>query len=169
MLFRSIARLKKELALPSDIKQVLITNGSLIARDYVQQGLRQMAQLNGEVWFKLDRATEEGRLRTNDVRISINRVRDNLATAVSLCPTWLQTCWFKLDGEPPAQKEEDAYLDFLSGLLSDNIIPQGVLLYSLARPSLQPEAPRLNGLTAMQLEVFAARIRELGVVVKVTE
>ena len=164
-----IARLRNELALPPDIKQVLITNGSLIGRDYVQQGLRQMGQVNGEVWFKLDRASEEGVLRTNDVRISINRVKANLATAISLCPTWLQTCWFARDGEPPAQQEEDAYLDFLSGLLSDNIIPQGVLLYSLARPSLQPEAATLSGLTAPQLEIFAARIREMGVLVKVTE
>ena len=164
-----IGKLKKELALPSDIKLVLITNGSLIYRDNVQLGLRQMAQLNGEVWFKLDRANEAGVQRTNDVRISMNKVRDNLATAISLCPTWLQTCWFALDGEAPGRQDEDDYLDFLSGLLRDNIKPQGVLLYSLARPSLQPEAPRLGALTAQQMEGFAARIRSLGVVVKVSE
>ena len=164
-----IGKLKKELALPSDIKLVLITNGSLIYRDNVQLGLRQMAQLNGEVWFKLDRANEAGVQRTNDVRISMNKVRDNLATAISLCPTWLQTCWFALDGEAPGRQDEDDYLNFLSGLLRDQIKPQGVLLYSLARPSLQPEAPRLGALTAQQMEGFAARIRSLGVVVKVSE
>ena len=163
-----IAKLKKELALPADIKLVLITNGSLIYRDNVQQGLRQMAQINGEVWFKLDRASEAGMQRTNDVRISMNKVRDNLATAISLCPTWLQTCWFALDGEPPGKQDEDGYLDFFAGLLRDGIKPQGVLLYTLARPSLQPEAPRLAALTAQQMEEFAARIRALGVEVKVS-
>ena len=54
---------------------------------------------------------------------------------------WLQTCWFALDGEPPSVQDEDDYLNFLRGLLRDGIKPQGVLLYTLARPSLQPEAP----------------------------
>ncbi len=162
-----VGKLKQELALPADIKLVLITNGSLIYRENVQQGLRQMAQLNGEVWFKLDRASAAGMQRINDTRLSMNKVRENLSTAISLCPTWLQTCWFALDGEPPGKQDEDDYLDFLSGLLRDNIKPQGVLLYTLARPSMQAEAPRLAALSAEQLGTFAARIRALGVETKV--
>ena len=162
-----IARLKQELQLPADIKLVLITNGSLIYRDSVQRGLRQMAQLNGEVWFKLDRASAAGMQRVNDTRISMDKVRDNLAAAVALCPTWLQTCWFALDGEPPSQLDENDYLDFLGGLLQGGIKPQGVLLYSLARPSLQPEAPRLTTLPEQQLEAFAERIRALGLSARV--
>lgn len=163
-----IARLKQELALPPDIKLVLITNGSLIYRENVQQGLRRMAQLNGEVWLKLDRASEAGIALVNDSRISIGKVRDNLAIAIAFCPTWLQTCWFELDGTTPGEQDENDYLEFLAGILRDGVKPQGVLLYSLARPSLQPEAPRLTALTAQQMEAFAARIRALGVVVKVS-
>ncbi len=163
-----VGKLKQELALPADIKLVLITNGSLMHRENVQQGLRQMAQLNGEVWFKLDRASAAGMSRINDTRLSMNKVRENLSTAISLCPTWLQTCWFALDGEPPGKQDEDDYLNFLSGLLRDNIKPQGVLLYTLARPSLQAEAPRLAALSAEQLGTFAARIRALGVETKVS-
>lgn len=163
-----IAKLRQELALPADIKLVLITNGSLIFRENVQQGLRQMAQLNGEVWFKIDRASKEGMQRINDTRTSISKVRENLITAISLCPTWLQTCWFALDGEAPSKQDEDDYLDFLAGLLRDGIKPQGVLLYTLARPSMQPEAPHLAALSAGQMEAFAARIRALGVETKVS-
>jgi len=163
-----IGKLKHELALPADIKLVLITNGSLIYRENVQHGLRRMAQLNGEVWFKLDRASAAGMQICNNTGISLTRVRENLATAIALCPTWLQTCWFALDGAAPGRAEEDAYLDFLAGLLRDGIKPQGVLLYGLARPSLQPEAPRLAPLTAQQMEAFAARIRALGVETKVS-
>ncbi len=163
-----VGKLKQELALPADIKLVLITNGSMTHRENVQQGLRQMAQLNGEVWFKLDRASAAGMSRINDTRLSMNKVRENLSTAISLCPTWLQTCWFALDGEPPGKQDEDDYLDFLSGLLRDNIKPQGVLLYTLARPSMQAEAPRLAALSAEQLGTFAARIRALGVATKVS-
>ena len=163
-----IAKLRQELALPADIKLVLITNGSLIFRENVQQGLRLMAQLNGEVWFKVDRASKEGMQRINDTRTSMGKVRENLATAISLCPTWLQTCWFALDGDAPSKQDEDDYLEFLAGLLRDGIKPQGVLLYTLARPSMQPEAPRLAALSEVQMEAFAVRIRALGVETKVS-
>jgi len=85
-----------------------------------------------------------------------------------LCPTWLQTCWFAQDGRAPARQDEDDYLDFIAGLLRDNIRPQGVLLYTLARPSLQPEASHLQALSQQQLETFAERIRALGLTVKVS-
>ena len=162
-----IERLQQEDALPSSIKLVLITNGSLLARNYVQQGLRKMAQLNGEVWFKLDRASSAGMWQVNSTHTTIDRVRQHLALSVSLCPTWLQTCWFMLDGELPGKQDEDDYLNFVSGLLRNNIRPEGVLLYSVARPSLQPEASRLSALPEQQLELFAQRIRALGVPVKV--
>jgi wyosine [tRNA(Phe)-imidazoG37] synthetase (radical SAM superfamily) len=163
-----IAKLKQELALPADIKLVLISNGSLIYRENVRQGLRRMAQLNGEVWFKLDRASEAGMQSVNDTHIAIGKVRENLATAIAICPTWLQTCWFALDGAAPGAQDENDYLEFLASLLRDGIKPQGVLLYTLARPSLQPEAPRLSVLTMQRMEAFAARIRVLGVAVKVS-
>lgn len=155
---------------PPELKLVLITNGSLLQRDSVQQGLRRLAQLNGEVWFKLDRASEAGMALVNDTKTTPDRVRQNLATAIACCPnTWLQTCWFALDGVAPGKQDEDDYLDFLAGLLRDNIRPQGVLLYGLARPSLQAEAPRLSAVPPQQMEAFAARLRALGVAVKSTD
>jgi hypothetical protein len=163
-----IARVRGEVALPDAVKTILITNGSLLYRNQVQQGLRDIAKLNGEVWFKLDRASVAGMQRINDIRISMGKVRDNLVTAIACCPTWLQTCWFALDGEPPSRRDEDNYLEFLAALLRDGHQPQGVLLYSLARPSLQAEAPRLSALSAVQLQAFADRISKLGLPVKVS-
>ncbi|MDP2694480.1 MAG: radical SAM protein [Gallionella sp.] len=163
-----IGRVRREMAVPEDVKTVLITNGSLLYRSEVQQGLRAMAQLNGEVWFKLDRASEAGMRLVNDTSTSMDKVRDNLMTAIALCPAWLQTCWFALDGEPPSRQDEEDYLEFISALLCDGHKPQGVLLYGLARPSRQAEAPRLSALTAEKLQAFAARIRQLGVEVKVS-
>ena len=162
-----IGRVMKELALPPEIKLILITNGSLMHRKNVQAGQRRMARLNGEVWFKVDRVSKSGMRQVNGTNLSLSKVRQNLATAISLCPTWLQTCWFMWDGEPPSKEDEDGYLDFLVGLLRDNIRPMGVLLYSLARPSLQSEAVHLSTLSVPQLEMFAARIRALGVEARV--
>jgi hypothetical protein len=104
----------------------------------------------------------------NDTSTSMDKVRDNLVTAISLCPTWLQTCWFALDGKPPGRQDEDDYLEFVSALLRDGCKPQGVLLYGLARPSRQAEAPRLSDLPAESLQAFAGRIGKLGLPVKVS-
>jgi len=163
-----IARIRREMAVPETVKTVLITNGSLLYRSAVQQGLRDLAGINGEVWFKLDRASEAGMRRINDTQASMDKVRDNLIAAIACCPTWLQTCWFALDGEPPSRQDEDDYLEFVSSLLRDGHWPQGVLLYGLARPSLQAEAPRLSALPESHLQTFAERIVKLGLPVKVS-
>jgi len=159
-----ITRVRRELSLPETVKTVLITNGSLLHRSDVQLGLREMARIQGEVWFKLDRASETGMLRINDTYARIDKVRDNLIAAIDACPTWLQTCWFALNGEAPTRQDEDDYLDFVTGLPG----LRGVLLYGLARPSLQPEAPRLSALSADAMQCFADRIARLGLPVKVS-
>ena len=163
-----VARQMQEKDFPTGIKLVLITNGSFIFRENVQQGLRQMALNNGEIWFKFDRASEAGMRFVNDSHTKIGKVRENLALAISLCPTWLQTCWMGWDGAAPDKSEENDYLDFLDGLLKTGIKPLGVLLYTLARPSLQPESSRLTALKMPEMEAFATRIRGLGLEVKIS-
>lgn len=161
-----IARLRAELLVPATVKTVLITNGSLLYRPEVQLGLREMAKIHGEVWFKLDRASEAGMQQINDTHARLDKVRLNLLAAMAACPTWLQTCWFALDGVPPSVADEDDYLAFVASLPGDGL--QGVLLYGLARPSLQAEAPRLSALPAATLQTFADRIASLGYAVKVS-
>lgn len=163
-----IARVRRAAGLPDEVKTVLITNGSLLYREEVQVALRVMAQINGEVWFKLDRASETGMQRVNDSRISMDKVRANLIAAIAACPTWLQTCWFALDGIPPSAQDEADYLAFIEDLLRAGHKPSGVLLYGLARPSLQPEAARLSNLSETEMQRFAERIRQLGLEVKVS-
>lgn len=161
-----IARVKRDHGLPKELKLVLITNGSLIDRAGVQAGLRHMAKLNGEVWFKLDSVTREGRQRINNTRMSLKRMRENLQLAASLCPTWLQTCVFQTDDKPPANAESAAYLKFIEELLQEGVPLKGILLYGLARPSMQPEAPRLTKVSQVWMDTFCAKIRSLGLAVK---
>ncbi len=163
-----IAQIREELSVPSSVKTVLITNGSLIYRENVQAGLREMAKISGEIWFKLDRASEEGMRQINDTQARKDKVRSNLVAAIECCPTWLQTCWFALDGIPPSRQDEDDYLALMDGLLRDGHQLQGVLLYGLARPSQQAEAPRLSALPEASLQGFADRIAALGLPVKVS-
>ena len=162
-----IGQLCAEFELFERVKRVLITNGSLMGRPEVERGIAHWAELGGEIWFKLDRATREGMRQINDVQLSPEQVRRNLERAARLCPTWIQTCVFALDGAPPSDDEQAAYRDFLACCLEDEIPLAGVLLYGLARPSLQPGAARLSALPVAWLEAFAASIRALGVTVSV--
>jgi hypothetical protein len=163
-----IAKIRTELSVPASVKTVLITNGSLIYREDVQRGLVEMAGISGEVWFKLDRASEAGMKQINDTQVRMDKVRSNLVAAIKCCPTWLQTCWFALDGKPPSKQDEDDYLALIGGLLRDGHRLHGVLLYGLARPSQQAEAPRLSALPEASLQGFADRIAALGLQVKVS-
>lgn len=150
------------------VKLVLITNGSLMHRPNVRRSLARMAQLNGEVWFKLDSATEEGRFRLNHSRQSGEVALKNLRACARLCPTWVQTALFELDGMPPGEAENQAYFKLLESALADNSPLQGVLLYGLARPSMQAEAPRLSNLPSEWMAKFADRVEALGLKAKLT-
>ena len=161
-----IGKVKHDFDSLKELKLVLITNGSLIDRSNVQAGLRRLAKLNGEVWFKLDSVTREGRQHINNTRISSRRLRNNLQLAASLCPTWLQTCVFKTDGKPPTKIETKAYLEFIEELLRERVPLKGVLLYGLERSSMQPEAPRLTKVTQGWMESFGRKIYALGLTVK---
>lgn len=163
-----IGRVMAQFDLIGTIKLVLISNGSLMDKPYVQTGLQQMAALGGEVWFKVDSATREGLRRVNDTEITPARMLANLQIAAGLCPTWLQTCVFATDGEPPSMSEQAAYLDFIRQALALGVNLRGVLLYGIARDSQQPEAVRLSALPRAWLDEFAARIVECGVAVKVS-
>jgi wyosine [tRNA(Phe)-imidazoG37] synthetase (radical SAM superfamily) len=163
-----IGQVMADFDLNGKIKLVLITNGSFADRPRVRDGLRKMARLNGEIWFKFDSATAGGMHIINQTRISPEKQFERLDTAAHLCPTWLQTCVFTLDGNPPSNAEQAAYLKAVQRIRLQNIPVSGVLLYGLARPSMQPQAPRLGALPADWLETFAAKIRAAGLPVKVS-
>ena len=163
-----IGRVRQSTGVPDTVKTVLITNGSLVHQSNVREGLRRLSGMNGEIWFKLDSATREGMRRINDTPISVRHAARNLAIAAASCPTWVQTCAFAFDGQPPAPAEQDAYLDFLRRQIEAGVSVRGVLLYGLARQSYQPEATRLSALPESWLNDYAERIRSLGLEVKVT-
>ncbi len=163
-----IGRVMADFDLIGKIKLVLITNGSLIDRARVQDGLAKMAVLNGEVWFKFDSATASGMRANNQTRIAPEKQFERLGIAARLCPTWLQTCVFAWDGKPPAETEQAAYLAAVARIHRENLPVQGVLLYGLARPSMQPQAARLSALPAAWLDEFAGKIRVAGLPVKVS-
>ena len=162
-----VGRVMADFELVNKINVVLITNGSLIGQARVQKGLTALNALGGELWFKIDSALPAGSARINGLRQEPQRVMRRLAIASRLCRTRIQTCVFAVDGQPPSSTETNAYLDFLRRALADGLPIAGVLLYGLARPSLQAGAEHLSALPANWLEAHAASIRALGLSVQV--
>ena len=154
---------------PEAVKTVLITNGSLMHQHKVMKGVRDLADINGEVWFKIDRATVEGAQLINDTKINKPRIMSNLEASAKACPTWIQTCLFKLDGLHPADSDLDAYVQLIGEAVAKGIPFKGILLYGLARKSHQPESARLSKLDDGWLNAFAYRLRDLGVTVTCSE
>jgi wyosine [tRNA(Phe)-imidazoG37] synthetase (radical SAM superfamily) len=150
------------------VSPLLITNGTQVGRAPVDRSLRALAELAGEVWFKVDSATREGMARIGGTAVDPDRHLARLRSCARLCPTWIQTCVFAQAGEPPGSTEQEAYLHALQGLCEERVPLRGVLLYGLARPSLQPGAETLSALPAEWLDAFARRIEQTGLECRVS-
>ncbi|MBX3128324.1 MAG: radical SAM protein [Polyangiaceae bacterium] len=152
-----------------EVPVVLITNGSLLRKVSVQSGIDALAKLDGRVWFKFDSATAKGMSRINGTQVEPQAHLENLAAVAQRCPTWIQTCLFSWSGAPPSEDERSAYLEAMDRLVGAAVPIRGVLLYTIARPSHQPEAAELGSLSREWLDDFAERIRERGLPVDVSE
>lgn len=155
-----VAAVLQKFGLLPGLKIRLITNGSLLHRPLVRQGIARIGELGGEIWFKIDRATPAGIEMVNNVRLAPEKVRESLLVCAQLAPTWVQTCYFALDGEEASPAERSAYLELLESV-SDKI--KGVHLYGLARPSLQPAASRLSNLSLENFQRFARSVSSIGI------
>lgn len=154
--------------IPKSVKTVLITNGSLMHQDKVIRGVSELAGINGEVWYKIDRATIEGTSLINDTKVNKTRIMSNLEASAKACPTWIQTCFFKLDGANPSDFDVDAYVQLIKEAKASDIPFKGVLLYGLARESMQPESSRLSPVDDDWFKTFANRLRGLDVKVNLS-
>ncbi len=165
-----LSRIRNNHDVLSDCKIVLITNGSLLHQSQVQTGISELANIGGEIWFKLDRATDNGISEINNAAFSVQRAKYNLGIAIKHCTVWIQTSLFSLDEQAPSNDEWKAYLDFLMALKTHSHYQsiRGVLLYGLARQSMQPDASRLGRLSEMTMQKYADGIRELDYEVRVS-
>lgn len=155
-----VVRVLSDFGLDGMLTLRLITNGSLLHRAGVRRGIARIGAAAGEVWFKVDAATAAGVARINGIRHAPEKTRDALLQCAGLAPTWVQTCYFAIDGQENSETEQAAYLALI-GAVREKI--KGVHLYGLARPSLQPMAERLSRVAPEAFQRFAGRIAALGV------
>ena len=160
-----VKKILEEFNLLHKIKIRLITNGSLMHKTSVIKGVEMLKEMNGEVWFKVDSATEESIKTINQVNLKAHQILERLRNSINVCPTFMQTCIFTIDGKGPSEKDVDAYLQLVGEVKTDI---QGVHLYGLARPSLQPQAKSLGRISDEALEDIAKKLRNLNIATTVS-
>ena len=164
-----IGRVATEMGVFPESQFVLITNGSLIHQSKVQAGLKVLNSYGGEVWFKFDSATTEGRVRINNTAQSCKTSLENLILSSQLCKTKIQTCLVDYNQQGLSNDEREAYLDLMRQVKTECPELSQVMLYTLARPSLQPEAELIEPMPLAVLDLFAEDIRKLGFSVSVNK
>lgn len=147
---------------------VLITNGSLIHRPVVQAGLQLLSSFGGEVWFKMDSGTSEGRKLINNSAQTNEAVLKNLTLAAQCCSTKIQICLVDYQQHGLSTSEHEGFLNFLTQIRANTTI-QNLTIYTLARPSQQPESIDLKPMSLDIMQNFAQEIRLLGYEVTVTK
>ena len=155
-----VKKLLEEFNLLHKIKIRLITNGSLMHQASVIKSVEMLKEMNGEVWFKVAAATEESIRTINQVNLKPHQILERLKNSANVCPTFVQTCIFSIDGKGPSKKDINAYVTLINEVKS-NI--QGVHLYGLARPSLQPQAKNLARIDEEVLQDIAKELRSLDI------
>jgi len=155
-----VKKILEEFNLLHKIKIRLITNGSLMHKESVLEGIQVLAKMNGEVWFKVDAALEENSKVINQVNIKPQQAIDRLKRCSEICPTFVQTCIFTIDNKEPNNKEIDAYIKLIDSAKKSI---KGVHLYGIARPSMQPEAYRLGRVNINVLENIADQLHNNGI------
>ena len=160
-----VAQILEEFDLLGKIKIRLITNGSLMDKPAVLESMKDLARSNGEVWFKVDAGSKEAIARINDVTLNPQSHIERLKKCAALCPTFIQTCMFGFNGNPPNEGDITDYLALIEQVKTHI---KGVHLYGFARESFQPEASKISRLSAEWLENIAARIRAVGLAVFVS-
>lgn len=141
---------------------VLITNGSLIHQSAVQSGLEKLNHYKGDVWFKFDSATEAGRQKINNNQQTNEKILRHIKMSTELCETSLQVCLLDYFDQDEALIEQQALIEMLAQIKEQKLTIKKVMLYTLARPSLQPEAENIKKLSVDKLEQIAELIRSLG-------
>ncbi len=150
-----IAALKARKGL-QDVKLVLITDSSRLQAPEILEGLGLLMAANGEIWAKLDAGTEAYYREVNRSKVPFSRILENLAATAERWPIVIQTLFLEWRGRGPSDGEVEGYLQCLRAVRERGTL-QGIQLYTVARPTPEPEA---RPLPARDLDLLAAKVMD---------
>jgi wyosine [tRNA(Phe)-imidazoG37] synthetase (radical SAM superfamily) len=138
------------------VKLVLITDASRLQAPEVVQGLEILMAHQGEIWAKLDAGTEAYYQAICRSQVPFQRILDNLLSTARRWPTVIQTLFLSWKGQGPDSEELAAYCGRLEHIVKHGGRIQALQLYTVARPTPEPDAKPLSRL---QLDGIAAGVR----------
>jgi wyosine [tRNA(Phe)-imidazoG37] synthetase (radical SAM superfamily) len=152
---RVVAEVKRHEGL-TNTRIVLITDAAGLDKADVKEGLRIMDANQGEIWGKLDAGTEAYYRLVNRSDVRFDRILKNLLETARVRPIVIQSLFLKVHDQPMPQEELAAYGDRLRTLLAQGAQIKEVHAYTVARPTPELYATRLE---KAELETFAETIR----------
>ncbi len=152
---RRVVRLKDQRGL-NLVKLVLITDSSRLQAPDVMAGLETLMAHQGEVWAKLDAGTESYYQEICRSQVPFQRILDNLLATARRWPILIQTLFLDWKGKGPSEAELEAYCGRLEHIRSNGGQLQAVQLYTVARPTPEPEA---RPLWHLEMDAIAASLR----------
>ena len=150
-----VARLKVQRGLEL-VKLVLITDSSRLQAPNVVAGLETLMAHHGEVWAKLDAGTETYYQEICRSQVPFQRILDNLLATARRWPIVIQTLFLDWKGQGPSEAELEAYCERLEHILANGGQLQAVQLYTVARPTPEPDA---RPLWHLEMDAIAASLR----------
>ena len=146
-------------------KIVLITNGTGLDQDSVQQGLQHFTQ-SDEIWIKLDGGTQEYLNRVNGAEVPLEKILTNIRLLSRTRPVVVQSLFPSLHGAEPPAEEIRQYALRLKELAESGARISLVQIYSATRPTpnsgcghlplktLSRIAESVRQITGLKTEVF---------------
>jgi wyosine [tRNA(Phe)-imidazoG37] synthetase (radical SAM superfamily) len=146
-------------------KLVLVTNGSCLDLDSVQDGLRFFTG-EDEIWIKLDAGTQDGMERINRSKVRLDNVMENAWLVGRKRPIVIQSMFPLLGGWEALPEEIDEYIQRLRELKAGGAMVSLVQIYSASRPAARPDCGhiplhsltricrRIKAETGLKAEVF---------------
>jgi wyosine [tRNA(Phe)-imidazoG37] synthetase (radical SAM superfamily) len=138
------------------VKLVLITDSSRLQAPEVVKGLETLMANQGEIWAKLDAGTEPYYREICRSQVPFARILENLLATARRWPILIQTLFLEWRGRGPSTAELEAYCGRLEHVLAEGGQLQAIQLYTVARPTPEPEARPLRRL---ELDAIAASLR----------
>ena len=156
---KSVVAIINEFKLNNLITIRLITNGSYMSNPNVQSAWGLINQTPKEVWFKIDSVNDDDIKMINQINPSLKTTKKNIESSLDISPTIIQTCVIKINGELPSEESINKYIAFLK-VYEKKL--KGVHLYSLARPTEQDIAAKIERLSEKELKSVADKISVLN-------
>jgi wyosine [tRNA(Phe)-imidazoG37] synthetase (radical SAM superfamily) len=149
----------------SFFKLVLITNGTWLELERVQEGLQYFIR-EDEIWIKLDAGTQEYMDRVNRSEVPLDKVLENACRVGRKHPIVVQSLFPLIAEQEPPEEEIDEYIHRLVELKNSGAMISLVQIYSATRPtaysdcghiplqSLAHICRRIKTETGLKAEVF---------------